>query len=146
MNVSVKHQPVYRFTAVNESGNELQMDASPAIGGENTGFRPMETLLAGLGGCTGIDIVNLLKKKKQDFTAFRVEVKAERYTDQVPSLFKNIFVEFFIEGEYFQNEKMISSVDLSMQKYCSVAKTLEKAVNIDYAVYINGQKVHEVKR
>jgi len=146
MKVSVKHLPVYRFTAVNESGNEVKMDASPAIGGENTGFRPMEILLAGLGGCTGIDIVSLLKKKKQDFSSFNVEVKAQRYTDQVPALFKHILVEFFIEGENIQAEKITSSADLSMQKYCSVAKTLEKAVQIDYIVYINGQKVHEVKQ
>lgn len=144
MKVELSHQPVFRFTATNGSGNELKMDASPSIGGENTGFRPMETLLAGLGGCSGIDVVNLLKKKKQDFSVFRVEVEADRYTDQVPSLFKSIFVSFWIEGDSIQPEKVTSSVDLSMQKYCSVAKTLEKAVGIGYAVFINGQKVHEI--
>jgi putative redox protein len=145
MKIRVGHQPVYRFTAVNASGNELKMDASPEIGGENTGFRPMETLLAGLGGCSGIDVVNLLRKKKQDFTSFNVEVTAEREAGQVPALFKTIGVDFFIEGENIQPEKITSSVELSMQKYCSVAKTLEKTAQINYAVYVNGEKIHEVQ-
>lgn len=143
MKISVSHQPVFRFTATNESGNTLNMDASPAIGGENTGFRPMETLLAGLGGCSGIDVVNILKKKKQDFSSFNVEVHAERHPTEVPSLFTAIHVDFKITGENISLEKVTGAVDLSMLKYCSVAKTLEQAAPITYAVFVNGEKVHQ---
>lgn len=142
MKVKISHQPNYRFTATNEENNTVKMDASPSIGGEGTGFRPMEILLAGLGGCSGIDVVNILQKKKQAFDKFEVEVNGHRDANQVPSLFQEIDVEFSIEGNDIQNEKVISAVQLSMDKYCSVAKTLEKTATIRYTIRVNKNLVY----
>ncbi len=137
MKIIVKHQPVYKFKATNETGNEIAMDASPNIGGEGTGMRPMEMLLAALGGCSGIDVVSILKKKKQDFTKFEIEISGDRDSNEVPSLYKSIHVDFHFEGESINNDKIIQAVDLSIQKYCSVAKTLEKSAVITYSIFVN---------
>jgi putative redox protein len=142
MKVKISHQPAYRFTATNEENNTVNMDASPSIGGEGTGFRPMEILLAGLGGCSGIDVVNILQKKKQAFDKFEVEINGHRDANEVPSLFKDIEVEFRIEGNDIQNEKIISAVQLSMDKYCSVAKTLEKTATIRYTILVNNNRIY----
>lgn len=144
MKIVVKHAPAYRFEAINETGNTVLMDASPAVGGEGTGMRPMEMLLAGLGGCSGIDVVSILKKKKQDFTALKVEVYGDRNPEEVPSLFKKIRMEFYLDGENIENAKMIRAVELSVQKYCSVAKTLEKTAVINYTIFVNNEKIQEV--
>lgn len=142
MKVKISHQPAYRFTATNEENNTVNMDASPSIGGEGAGFRPMEILLAGLGGCSGIDVVNILQKKKQAFDKFEVEINGHRDANEVPSLFKDIEVEFRIEGNDIQNEKIISAVQLSMDKYCSVAKTLEKTATIRYTILVNNNRIY----
>ncbi|HYG51696.1 MAG TPA: OsmC family protein [Flavobacteriales bacterium] len=145
MQVIVEHFPAFRFKAVNETGNEVHMDASPAIGGEETGMRPMEMLLAGLGGCSGIDVVNILKKKKQEFGSFKMHVNAVRDPREVPSLFKTIQVDFYFEGERINTDKVMQAVDLSIGKYCSVAKTLEKTAAITYSIFVNGKAITERK-
>lgn len=141
MKVVINHQPVFRFTATNQTGKEVKMDASPNIGGEDTGFRPMEMLLAGLGGCSGIDIVNILKKKKQDFDSFTIEVNGDRNPDEVPSVFRKIHIDFKFTGATIVNEKVIQAVDLSVQKYCSVSKMLEKTAEIKYRIFVNQQEI-----
>lgn len=144
MKITVKHQPIYRFKATNETGNEIVMDASPNIGGEGTGMRPMEMLLAALGGCSGIDVVSILNKKKQAFSNFVVEINGDRDVNEVPSLYKSIQVDFYFEGNDINNDKIIQAVDLSIQKYCSVAKTLEKSAVITYSIFVNKTEISKV--
>lgn len=144
MKIVVKHAPIYKFKATNEGGNEVMMDASPNIGGEGTGMRPMEMLLAGLGGCSGIDVVSILKKKKQDFTNFEMEITGDRDSSEVPSLYKKIHVDFYFEGDNINHDKINQAVDLSIQKYCSVAKTLEKSAVITYSIFINKNEIQRV--
>ena len=86
----------YHFIAQNESGAELHLDASPSIGGQNKGFRPMESLLAGLGGCSAIDIISILKKQRQQIDDFKIEIDADRKTDVLPSIFNSIDVKIII--------------------------------------------------
>jgi putative redox protein len=117
--------------AVNEDGATIQIDGSPAVGGENKGFRPMQLLLAGLGGCSTIDIVSILKKQRQELEDIRVVVDGEREPNVEPSLFRDIHVHFILKGD-LDADKVKKAVDLSMEKYCSVAKTLEKTARITY--------------
>jgi putative redox protein len=145
MKIVVKHQPAYRFHATNETGNEILMDASPNIGGEGVGIRPMEMLLAAIGGCSGIDVVSILNKKKQPFKSFTMEVNGNRDSSEVPSLYKSIHVDFFIEGDDINHDKVIQAVDLSIQKYCSVAKTLEKSATITYSIFVNKNEIKHIK-
>lgn len=123
----------FHFEAGNENGQFVSIDASPAIGGENKGARPMELLIMGLGGCSGIDVINILKKQKIDLKNFKISIHAERDPDAIPSLFKTIEVTFLFDKDIDQN-KAERAVSLSMEKYCSVAKTLEKTATITSVV------------
>ena len=123
----------YHFEAKNEQGNAISIDASPAIGGENRGPRPMELLIMGLGGCSGIDVLSILRKQKIEPEGFRIKLSANREKDVTPSLFTDILVEFIFKGA-IDPMKAERAVKLSMDKYCSVSKTLEKTATITYKI------------
>jgi putative redox protein len=121
--------------ATNEDGASIDMDGTPAIGGENKGLRPMQMLLAALGGCSTIDIVTILNKQRQPLEDISVTIDGEREPNVEPSLFRDISVHFTLKGN-LDEDKVRKAVDLSMQKYCSVAKTLEKTATITYGFTI----------
>lgn len=123
--------PPYHLEAVNESGNTVHLDASPGIGGENRGARPMELMLIGLAGCSGIDVIHMLRKQRQPLEGLEVSVEADRHEDQVPALFREIRVHFRATGPV-EPARLERAVRLSMEKYCSVARILERTARIDY--------------
>lgn len=125
----------FHFVAENEQNNLVNIDASPAIGGQNKGARPMELLVMGLGGCSAIDVISILKKQKIDVEGMKIEINAERDPKAIPSLFTNIHVTFIFKGPIDEN-KAGRAVGLSMDKYCSVAKTLEKTAKITSSIRI----------
>ncbi len=125
--------------ATNEDGATLEMDGSPAVGGENKGFRPMQMLLAALGGCSTIDIVSILKKQRQPVDDIAITVEGEREQGVEPSLFRDIHVHFTLKGN-LDEDKVRKAVDLSMEKYCSVAKTLEKTATITYSFSVRNDQ------
>ncbi len=125
----------FHFEASNENGNSVHIDASPDIGGTNQGMRPMQMLLAAMGGCSSIDIVNILKKQKQDLRDIKVTVTGEREEGAVPSLFVKVHAHFKLFGN-LDEDKAGKAVSLSVDKYCSVAKTLEKTATITYSFEI----------
>jgi putative redox protein len=132
MKVTVKRvEAPFYVEASNEDGNTLAMDANPSIGGTGRGFRPMETLLAGLGGCSAIDIVVILRKSNQPLDDIQVEIDGHRQEGVEPSLFETIHVKYTLKGA-FEDQAAQRAVDWSMQKYCSVAKTLEKTAKITW--------------
>lgn len=117
------------FEAISENGNSIQMGASPKIGGGNKGVRPMETLLMGMAGCSGIDVVLILKKMKQEIDDFKISVEASKHKVGDATEFKDIHIHFKFWGK-LKEAKVKKAVDLSIQKYCSVSKILEKSANI----------------
>jgi len=125
----------FHMEAVNEQGNSLQMDASPDIGGTNQGMRPMQLLLSAFGGCSSIDIINILKKQKQPLKDLKVTITGEREKDKVPSLYTDIHAHFRLFGD-LDTDKVQKAVSLSVDKYCSVGKTLEKTAKITYSFEI----------
>ncbi len=116
----------YGFEAKDEYGHTVRMDTKPDIGGENFGVRPMQLLLMGLGGCSGIDIVSILKKQRQSVTEFNMKIEGEREPGVEPSIWKEITIVFELEGQIDQ-DKAEKACALSMDKYCSVAETLRRA-------------------
>jgi putative redox protein len=127
----------FHFEAISETGNIALMDAGENIGGSNKGVRPMQMLLMGLGGCSAIDIVMILKKQRQIISDFQITIDGEREEDKEPSLWKTIQIHFKLKGE-IDKEKAERAVQLSMDKYCSVSKTLEIAgASITYKVSVN---------
>ena len=121
--------------ATNESGSVIDIDGAAEVGGKNLGFRPMQLLLAGLGSCSSIDIISILRKQKQPLENIRVIIDGEREKDRIPSLFRDIHVHFIFKGQ-LDEKKVKRAVDLSMKSYCSVTKTLEKTANITYSFEI----------
>lgn len=117
--------------AENETGNKIILDASPEIGGENTGPRPMELLIMGLAGCSSIDVLMILEKQKIKVLDYSVEIDADREKVEQASLFINIHLHFRIQGEVLK-EQVERAISLSLEKYCSVAKTLEKTASITF--------------
>jgi putative redox protein len=129
----------YGFEAKDENGHVVRMDTSPETGGDNFGVRPMQMLLMGLGGCSGIDIVSILKKQRQDLKGFRTYIEGEREKGKEPSLWENVNIVFELTGKIDQ-DKAERACALSMEKYCSVVETIRKAgCKFNWAVKVINQ-------
>ncbi len=116
----------------------------PLLAGRSEGqvkaFRPMELLLAGLVSCSGVDILEILKKQRQVFESYHVHIEGIREEGKVPSLFETIQLIFSFEGD-LNPEKVKRAVDLSMEKYCSVSRILSETANIKYEIKINNRLI-----
>jgi putative redox protein len=122
-------------------GHIMRMDIPVDQGGNGSGFRPMQTILAALCGCSSVDVISILKKQRQELTDLKIEVDGKREESKEPSLWKEISVKFKLAGT-MDAAKAKRAVDLSIEKYCSVAETLRKAgASIDYEVFLNGTKI-----
>ena len=131
----------YGLTHKDAAGNEVLTDIAVESGGRGQGFRPMQMLLAALVGCSEVDIVSILKKQKQELTAFRAVTKGEREEGKEPSLWKVISIHYSLEGQ-IDPVKALRAIELSMNKYCSVAETLRIAgAAISFTLEVNGQSV-----
>jgi len=117
------------FQATNEKGNSIEMDSNPEIGGEDKGVSPMETLLMAAAGCSSIDVVLILKKMRQKLDDIQVEVDGDRVKLKDYSYFKTIHLTFTLYGD-LNEDKVAKAIDMSIQKYCSVSKILEKSAEI----------------
>ncbi len=126
----------FNMEATNDTGNSILMDGSPDIGGAGKGMRPMQLLLAAVGGCSAIDIILILKKQKQIIESFEIEVDGEREKIEGYSLFRDICLHFKIKGKV-DLDKAERAVKLSIEKYCSVSKTLEPTAKITYKISVN---------
>lgn len=126
----------FHMEAVNEDGCKIVTDGAPQIGGNNQGMRPMQLLLASAGSCSSIDVISMLKKMKQNLQDLKVEVTGEREAGVVPSLFTDIHLHFTFFGDLDEG-KVKRAVELSMTKYCSVVKILEKTAKITYGYHID---------
>jgi putative redox protein len=129
----------YGFEAKDAFGHSIHIDTSPEGGGSNFGARPMQLLLMGLGGCSGIDIVSILKKQRQKITGFSMKIEGEREAGKEPSLWKTVKIVFELTGE-IDPGKAARACELSMNKYCSVAETLRRAGgDLKWEVKVNGK-------
>ena len=119
------------FVGESDSGHSVVMDSSPDAGGRDLGVRPMEMLLLGLGGCTSIDVVSILKKSRQQVLDCEVSLEAER-ADEVPKVFTRIHIHFIVSGKDLDPAKVDRAVSLSADKYCSASRMLEKTAKITH--------------
>ena len=116
----------YGFEAKDSYGNVVRMDTSPETGGQQFGNRPMQLLLIALGGCSGIDIISILRKQKQEVTDFGAHIEGDRQAGVEPSLWQHVKLVFNLKGT-IDFDKAKRACELSMNKYCSVAETLRQA-------------------
>lgn len=120
------------LASTDKSGHGVVIDGAPEIGGRNLGVRPMEMILMGLGGCTAMDVLSILKKQRQNVTDCLIELDGLR-RDEHPRIFTNIHIHFIIKGRGGLKKSLIKrAVDLSAEKYCSVSAMLAQTVNITY--------------
>jgi putative redox protein len=119
------------FVAETDNGGVVPIDGAPAIGGQGLGARPMELLLSALGGCAGIDVVGILSKQRQAVDDLTVTVEGDRAPGE-PSVFTRIHVHFVVAGPADEGA-LRRAIELSMEKYCSVARVLERTAAISYS-------------
>ncbi|WP_018133242.1 OsmC family protein [Effusibacillus pohliae] len=144
MKVSVQWEGKRRFAARGESNHPVVMDAKPDVGGEDQGPRPMELLLMGLGGCTGIDIVMILEKMRLMVEEFRMEIEGVR-REEYPQKFTEIHVKYILKGANLTPDKVERAIRLSEDKYCSASASLNARIRTSYelngVVYEMGERV-----
>ncbi len=132
----VRKQGDFGFEGTDANGHTVRMDSSDESGGENYGIRPMQMLLMGLGGCSAIDIVMILKKQRQEVEDFSIHIEGEREQGKEPSLWKHVKIVFTLTGK-IDEEKAARACELSMNKYCSVAETLKlSGTNLTWEVLV----------
>jgi putative redox protein len=127
------------FSAETDSGHKIIMDGSPDVGGENLGARPMETVLAGTGACSAIDVMLILKKARQAVTDCQVELTADRATTD-PKVFTRIHFHFIVTGKALDPAKVGRAIQLSAEVYCSASAMLAKTANITHDFEIIDEK------
>jgi putative redox protein len=118
------------------SGFSLPLGADPKVGGANDGFRPLELLLVGLAGCTGMDVISILEKKRTEITAFEVRARADQAAEH-PHVFTRIHVEYVVTGRQIDRESVERAVELSESKYCSAQAMLRRSASIDRTITIH---------
>lgn len=132
--VDVKWTDKMSFEAtVNE--HKIVLDAMESVGGEDKGPRPKGLLLVSLGGCTGMDVVSMLKKMRVEFDSFSVEVEGE-LTEEHPKYYHTITINYFFKGKDLPMEKLEKAVSLSQDRYCGVTAMLEKAAKIEHKIIV----------
>lgn len=124
-----------QFVGSASSGHAIVMDANTEVGGDNTAPRPMDLLLIGIGGCSGMDVVSILNKKKQHITGLEIGIKGEQ-ADTHPKKYTDIALEFIVRGKNISEEAVKRSIELSMNKYCSVKASLEGSAKIRFSYKI----------
>ena len=124
-----------QFVGTGDSGHSVVMDGPPSVGGEDSGARPSELLLTGFGGCSGMDVISILRKKKQDVTNFEMNVDGTT-AENHPRYFTDIHIEYVITGRDISEDAVKRSINLSLDKYCMVGTTIKKTANITYSYKI----------
>ncbi|MBN2148528.1 MAG: OsmC family protein [Anaerolineales bacterium] len=130
MDAKVTWQGRMTFTGSADSGFPVQLGTDPAVGGDNDGTRPMELIAMGLAGCTAMDVISILQKKRQELTSFEVRVHAQR-ADEHPKVFTHITIEYLIEGRNVDPAAVERAMELSETKYCPAQAMLGKVVPIE---------------
>lgn len=120
------------------SGHSVMMDGAPEYGGRNIGIRPMEMLLIGMAGCTGFDVVQILKKGREIVTGCDVEVEAERATTD-PKVFTKIHLTYRVSGHGLSYAKAERAVTLSKDKYCSASIMLGATAEVTYTLEVTDE-------
>lgn len=129
MNASVTLKEGLSFTATADRGFTVNLSSSALDGGANEGFGPMELILIGLAGCTAMDVVSIMRKKRQEINHFEVRVAAERAVDH-PKVFTEILLTYIVGGEAVDPVALERSIELSLTKYCPAHAMLSQAVTI----------------
>jgi putative redox protein len=136
MKATVQWKEKMIFVGTPDSGFAVQMDADLSFGGTNQGVRPMEMVALGLAGCTGMDVISILRKKRQQITQFEVRVNAPRSAEH-PRVFTSALITYIVTGTNVDEAAVLRSIELSMTKYCPAQVMLSQAFPMEchYEIY-----------
>jgi len=134
--VKAKWTEGMQFVARANSGHAVVMDTVPQVGGMDTAVRPMELLLVGLAGCTGMDVISILRKMRVEFDGFEVRVKAERAPEH-PKVYTKIEIEYLIWGKEIPEDMYKKAINLSQTRYCAASVILGKTAQLTHSYRIN---------
>jgi putative redox protein len=136
MNAKVNWRGRLSFTATADTGFTLPLGAESTVGGDDDGFRPMELMLASLAGCTAMDVISILTKKRQDVTDFEVQVQGERATTH-PKVFTQGVIEYLVTGHHVEESAVLRAIELSSTAYCPAQAMLGKVMPIElkYSIF-----------
>jgi putative redox protein len=136
MNANVIWRHGLSFTGKADSGFEVPLGADPEVGGANDGFEPLELMAVSLAGCTAMDVISILMKKKQDVTAFEVKVLTDQ-AGEFPKVFTHAIITYLVTGHLVDEVAVLRAIDLSATKYCPAQAMLGKVMPIEmvYEVY-----------
>ncbi len=136
MDAKVTWQGGMAFDATASSGFHVKLDTVPDVGGSNDGFRPLEMMLISLAGCTAMDVISILRKKRQDITSFEVRVQADQTSDH-PHVFTKATVEYVLTGRKIQPEAVRRAIELSETKYCPAQAMLKQVFPMELTFTIH---------
>lgn len=135
MSTRITWQEGLRFEATGNSGHVVVLDSSVDSGGTDLGARPMEMLAMSLGGCTAMDVISILQKKRQDVTGFEVVVEGER-SDEYPRVYTSFVIDYIVTGHGVEEEAVARAIQLSAEKYCAVQAMLRQAAPVELTYQI----------
>ena len=136
MDAKVVWKQKMSFEGTSDSGFRVPLGTVQALGGDDDGFRPLELLAIGLAGCTAMDVISILNKKKQDVRDFEVKVHAER-AEEHPKVFTHLTIEYVVSGQNIDRSAVERAVELSETKYCPAQAMFKKITPIDLVITIN---------
>ena len=123
------------FEGTSDSGFKVPLGTVPEVGGDDDGFRPLELLAIGLAGCTAMDVISILTKKRQEVTDFEVKVHADRQAEH-PKVFTHLTIEYIISGKDISREAVERAVQLSAEKYCPAQAMFKQIAPMELKVII----------
>jgi len=121
------------FVSDAEGGNVI-LDADKSVGGNGLGLRPKQLMLVSLSGCTGMDVVSLLKKMRAEVDEFRIEVDGE-LTEEHPKVYKKVVVHYYFKDKNYKKDKIEKAVDLSVNRYCGVFEMFRQFCDISHEIH-----------
>jgi len=139
MNAEVVHIKGLTFTGKSDTGHWVSMDTTSEIGGNDGGTRPVELVLVAFGGCTGMDVVSVLKKMQVHYESFEIKLKAT-ISKEHPKVFETIDLEYMFKGRDIDTAKVEKAITLSQDRYCPVSAMLRHSVEINWKYEIIGSK------
>lgn len=136
MEAKVVWQKGMTFSGSADTGFELPLGANSSVGGDNDGFRPVELFAIGLGGCTAMDVISILRKKRQDVTAFEVQVHVDRAQEH-PKVFTHAVIEYYLTGHNIDEKAVVRAIELSSTRYCPAQGMLKQVFPIELVYHIH---------
>ncbi len=138
--VTIRHSHQFTFLAKGKSSHWVPMDTSAESGGDGGASSPKELLLFALGGCTGMDVASILRKRRLDVRSFSIDIDADE-VDDTPKVFTEVRLVYRVDGVDVPAEDVERAIHLSLEKYCSVSAMLRKAFPIRWTAVLDGKEI-----